>query len=158
MNIPLLYRLAFASLLGLAVLLRQPDLPDWRHLAAVGALLALAGGWLSRRSPPAIGHRLQGALATLITVLAIAGLTASWGAWRSDQILQLALSPHEEGTVMALHLEIEDLPQRHDGERPAWRFQARDLVHGRSLMVSWPVSVEAPERRLAPGQQWKLYA
>ena len=158
MNIPLLYRLALASLLGLAVLLRQPDLPDWRSLAFVGLLLALVGGWLSRRRPLGNGHRLQGGLATLITVLAIACLAASWGAWRSHQILQLALSPQEEGTVMALHLEIEDLPQRQDGERPAWRFQARDLVTGRSLMVSWPVSVEDPNRRLAPGQQWKLYA
>ncbi|MGA1062950.1 MAG: hypothetical protein ACO3TC_01180, partial [Burkholderiaceae bacterium] len=64
MNIPLLYRLALASLLGLAVLLRQPDLPDWRSLAFVGLLLALVGGWLSRRRPLGNGHRLQGGLAT----------------------------------------------------------------------------------------------
>jgi len=158
MNIPLLYRLALASLLGLSVLLRQPDLPDWRDLAAMGVLLALLGGWLSRRASATMGHHLFGWMATLITVFAIACLAASWGAWRSDQVLQMALSPQEEGAVVALHLQIEDLPQRHDGERSVWRFQARDLVHGRRLMVSWPVSLEAPDRRLAPGQQWKLYA
>ncbi len=153
-DLPLIYKLALASLIGLAILLQQQELPDWALLVGTGAAAAILASGLVLCQ----WHLRVRLVHQVLLLLAISCLAAGWGAWRSQLILQDGLAPHEDGQVVALHIEVEDLPQFHDGVRPAWRFQARDLSRNAGLMVSWPVAPNRPAPALAPGQQWQVHA
>ena len=45
-DLPLIYKLALASLIGLAILLQQQELPDWALLVGTGAAAAILASGL----------------------------------------------------------------------------------------------------------------
>ncbi|MDA0665620.1 MAG: hypothetical protein O2848_02700, partial [Proteobacteria bacterium] len=113
-DLPLIYKLALASLIGLAILLQQRELPDWALLVGTGAAAAL----LAHGMVLCQWHLRVRLAHQVFLLLAISCLAAGWGAWRSQLILQDGLAPDEDGQVVTLHIEVEDLPQFYDEVRP----------------------------------------